>query len=150
MLVEFKLTRYSSSLASLLFLLLLSANAQAESQQCDGVENDFVDDGFYNKELVYKFAFRRNLLELTNLSNNDGSSGFKTDNLEGIYLELLARIEFSRFLGEEVRTQTDGKGKQIRVRKIPQNPFAVSFNQTYICQYEIPEPTLLFVGTIKK
>ena len=131
------------------FLFLISANAQATSEPCDGIQDYFVD-GINNTENGKTlFVYRRNLHELTKLSGNDGSSGFKIDKLEEIYVELLARIELSRFLQEDISVLVDSKGNQITVAKIHQNPFALNFIKTYICQYKEPKSALLFVGTIR-
>ena len=131
------------------FLLLIAADAGATSEPCDGVQDNFVDGINNTKNGKTVFVYRHNLLELTKLSGNDGSSGFKIDKLESIYLELLARIELSRFFQEDLSIHTDSKGNEISIIKIHQNPFALNFIQTYICQYKEPTSTMLFVAKIK-
>ena len=137
------------SLVCTAFALLNSTNAEATSEPCDGIQNHYVDGINNTEDGKTFFVYRHNLLELTKLSGNDGSSGFKIDKLESIYLELLARIELSIFFQEDLSIHTDSKGNEISIIKIHQNPFALNFIQTYICQYKEPTSTMLFVAKIK-
>ena len=131
------------------FLLLIAADAGATSEPCDGIQDNFVDGINNTKNGKTLFVYRHNLLELTKMSGNDGSYGFKINKLEEIYLELLARVELSLFLQEDISNSTDSKGNQITIVEIDQNPFTLNFIKTYICQYKEPKSALLFVGTIK-
>ena len=131
------------------FLLLIAADARATSEPCDGIQDYFVDGINKTENGKTLFVYRHNLLELTKMSGNDGSSGFKINKLEEIYLELLARVELSLFLQEDISTSTDSKGNQITIVETDQNPFTLNFIKTYICQYKEPKSALLFVGIIK-
>ena len=130
-------------------MFFTTSKVKAISQPCDGIQNYFVDGINNSKSGVITFVYKHDFSELTKLSGNDGSSGSITENLEEVYLELLARIELSRYLQTDVTNTVDTNGNQVIVSKINQNPFSLNFVATKICQYEQPFKTLLFVGRIK-